>query len=36
MFADACLEGGISYQDVVNSIVSMKVQNQGGIEATRV
>ncbi len=36
MFADACLEGGISYQDVVNSIVSMKVQNQGGIETTRV
>lgn len=35
-FEDACIEGGISYQDVVDSIVSMKVQAHGKIEAVRI
>lgn len=34
-FEDACFQGGVSYQDVVNHIVSLKVQNHAKIEAVR-
>lgn len=34
-FEDACLAGGYTYKQVVDSIVSMKVQNHAKVEATR-
>lgn len=35
-FEDACTVGGLTFQDVVDSIVSMKVQNHASVEATRI